>query len=255
MTTPSSTTTTTASAGTTDSASAGTTDSASPAGTHQARFLLLGDSHAGPIGRAARAAGIGFSGGPVGSGREFNAGFFDPDEGDVVFRDPAVDTLYRGFLAELGVPGIGRLGVPLVSTFGFSAHFFATTENWHMYRVRGGGFPAGFLDSALFDAIVTAMARDALAFHRYVHHLGVRVLTVMPPQRVPALSDPAVFLAAQDTVRRALLALGVEVVDPRARVTDETGFQRRELCEADDPIHGNLAFGRIILTELLERGL
>jgi len=41
----------------------------------------------------------------------------------------------------------------------------------------------------------------------------------------------------------------------RDLVTDATGDQRPELCEADDPIHGNLAFGRLILADLLERGL
>ena len=47
----------------------------------------------------------------------------------------------------------------------------------------------------------------------------------------------------------------MELVDLRARVTDATGFQRPELCEAGDPIHGNLAFGRLILADLLDRGL
>ncbi|MFJ4920287.1 hypothetical protein [Streptomyces sp. NPDC088725] len=232
--------------------------------TTPSRFLLLGDSHAGPIGRAAKGAGIPFSGGPIGAVREFNAGFFDPREDDVVFRKPEADRFYRTFLDELGVAGLGGLDVPLVSTFGFSAHFVATTENWQVYRVRSAregsdkgvaGFAPGFLSSGLFEDIVRATVRDALAFYRHARGLGLRVLAVMPPQRVPAQSDPAVFMAAQDIVREALLALGVEIVDLRARVTDETGFQRPELCEADDVIHGNLAFGRLILADLLGRGL
>lgn len=226
--------------------------------TPPARFLLLGDSHAGPIGRAAKAAGIPCCGGPMGAGREFSAEFFDVRDGDVVFRKPEAEQYYRGFLTELGVAGIAQLAVPLVSTFGFSAHFFATTENWHIYRAPatlGGGFLPGFLSSRLFDDIVGTMARGALAFYRHARDLGLRVIATMPPQRVPGLSDPAVFMAAQDTIRRALVALGVEVVDLRARVTDETGMQRPALCEADDPIHGNLAFGRLILADLLARGL
>ncbi|MFI6684903.1 hypothetical protein [Streptomyces sp. NPDC050485] len=223
--------------------------------TTPARFLLLGDSHAGPIGRAAKAAGIPFQGGPIGAGREFNAEFFDVREGDVVFRKAAADGHYRGFLAELGAAGLGDAGVPLVCTFGFSAHFLATTENWRIYRVRGGGFAPGFLTSGLFDAIVRATVRDALAFYGHARALGLRVLAVMPPQRVPGLSDPAVFGAAQESVRGALAELGVEIVDLRPRVTDEQGRQRPEFCENDDTIHGNLAFGRLILAELLARGL
>lgn len=226
--------------------------------TASARFLLLGDSHAGPIGRAATAAGIPFCGGPMGAGRDFNAGFFDLDGtggGDIVFRKPEADELYRGFLAELGLAGIGELPVPVVSTFGLSAHFFATTENWQIYRAGDGCFPSGFLTSRLFDGIVRAMARDALALYRELLRRGLRVLAVLPPQRVPGMSDREVFLAAQESVRGALAAIGVEIVDLRARVTDETGLQRPELCEADDPIHGNLAFGRLVLAELLDRGL
>ncbi|WP_029900255.1 SGNH/GDSL hydrolase family protein [Nocardia brasiliensis] len=223
--------------------------------TAPARFLLLGDSHTGPIGRAAEAARIPFQGGPIGAGREFTDDFFEARTDDVVFGKPEAEQYYRKFLGELGITTLGELPVPLVSTFGFAAHFVATTENWSLYRLRDNTFEPGFLGSALFDAIVTAVIRDALALYRHARALGLRVLAVLPPQRVPPLADPAVFLAAQETIRRAVTALGVEVVDLRARITDATGFQRRELCQADDEIHGNLAWGRIVLRELLDRGL
>ncbi|WP_433385487.1 hypothetical protein [Micromonospora sp. KLBMP9576] len=227
----------------------------SSTGTAPARFLLLGDSHAGPIGRAATAAGVPFVGGPVGSGRDFNVGFHDVRDGALVFRDAAVQERHRGFLAELAVTDLGQLRVPLVSTFGLSVHFFATGANWRIYRAGDGAFPAGFLTSELFDGIVRAMARGALAFYRHALGLGLRVLAVLPPQRVPGMSDPLVFAAAQETIRRALDALGVELVDVRARATDGTGRQRAAFCEPDDPIHGNLAFGRLIVADLLARGL
>jgi hypothetical protein len=224
-----------------------------PCSTTTARFLLLGDSHAGPIGRAATAAGIPCVGGPMGAGRDFTAGFYDPAAG--TFHEPEPERYHREFLAELGVAGLRDLGTPLVSTFGLSAHFYATTENWHLHRRRDGGFLPGFLGSALFDAIVAAMARGALDFHAHAVDLGLRVLAVLPPQRVPAMADPQVFAAAQDTLAAALTARGVEIVDVRARVTDAHGRQRPEFCEPDDPIHGNLAFGRIVLADLLDRGL
>lgn len=223
--------------------------------TAPARFLLLGDSHAGPIGRAAKAARIPFQGGPIGAGREFTDDFFEPRDHDVVFRKAEADAHYRSFLADLDADGLGHLTVPLVSTFGLSAHFVATRENWHLYRRRDGGFAPGFLSGPLFDAVVRATVRDALAFYRHALGLGLRVLAVMPPQRVPEQSDPVVFMAAQETVRDALDALGVELVDLRARTTGPDGFQRPELCEADDAIHGNLAFGRLVLADLLARGL
>lgn len=223
--------------------------------TAPARFLLLGDSHAGPIGRAAEAARIPFVGGPIGAGREFTDDFFRPRADDLVFGKPAAEQYYRKFLGELGIATLGELPVPLVCTFGFAAHFVATTENWSLYRCRDNTFEPGFLDSALFDAIVTAVVRDALAFYRHTRTLGLRSLAVLPPQRVPPLSDPEVFFAAQETIRRTVAELGVEVVDLRETITGTDGFQRRALCQADDDIHGNLAWGRIILRELLDRGL
>jgi len=220
-----------------------------------ARFLLLGDSHAGPIGRAAAETGLPFVGGPMGAARDFTAEFFDLPGGAVAFRAAEPQRLYEGFLADLGVAGLRDLRIPLVATFGFGVHFYATAENWWIYREPDGGFPPGFLTSALFDAIVLAMARDAVAFYRHAVELGLRVLAVLPPQRVPGQSDPAVFRAAQESLARALSGFGVELVDLRARAVDETGWQRPELCEPDDPIHGSLAFGRLIVAELLERGL
>ncbi|GAA2153286.1 hypothetical protein GCM10009760_50840 [Kitasatospora kazusensis] len=222
--------------------------------TAPARFLLLGDSHAGPIGRAAQAAGLPFEGGPLGAGREFTDEFFEPRDADVVFHAPEAERLYRGFLSGLQAPGLGAAGVPVVSTLGLSVHFVATADNWQLYRGPGGLTP-GFLSSALFADIVRASVRAALAFYGHALSLGLRVLAVLPPQRVPAHADPLVFMAAQDVVRDALTGLGVEIVDLRARTTDEHGFQRPQLCEPADAIHGNLAFGRLILAELLERGL
>ncbi len=223
--------------------------------TAPARFLLLGDSHAGPIGRAAQAAAIPFTGGPIGSGRDFNVGFYQLHDADPVFTDAEIDKLYRGFLADLRIAGLPELTIPLVLTFGLSAHFLATAQNWQLYRTSSGAFLPGFVSSPLFDAIVTAMTKDAIAFYRHARALGLRVLAALPPQRVPSMSDPEIFLAAQETVRAALACLGVEIVDVRDRVTDASGFQRAEFCEADDPIHGNLAFGRLILASLLDHGL
>jgi hypothetical protein len=224
-------------------------------GSLPARFLLLGDSHAAVIGQAATTAGIGFQGGPIGSARDFTAGFFEVGPDDIVFHDAEANRRYRGFLTNLGVAGLHRLAVPLVCTFGFSAHVYATTENWSFYRTRAGDIVPGFLASALFTDVVRAMARGALRFYAHARGAGLRVLAVMPPQRVPGMSDPAVFDAAQDVVRNAVHALGVEVVDLRALVTDASGRQRPEFSPANDPIHGNLAFGRLILADLLTRGL
>jgi hypothetical protein len=216
---------------------------------------LLGDCHAIAIGRATKAAGIPFCGGPIGTASEFNTGFFDVHDGEVAFRKPEAERLYREFLSELDVVGLGELSIPLVSTFGFSVHLFAHEENWRIYRDRDGSFAPHFLSGRLFDGIIRAMARGALDFYRHARGLGLRVLVVVAPQRIPDRSDPAIFLAAQDVMCRAVRELGAQVVDLRARSCDEKGRQRPELCSDESPVHGNIAFGRLVLDELLARGL
>ncbi|MEU6200376.1 hypothetical protein [Streptomyces sp. NPDC047061] len=222
-----------------------------------ARFLLLGDSHAGCVGRAAQQAGLPFVGGPVGSGRDFLGPFLDDldDKGDLVFRDAEPRRLVREFLDVFGVTGFAGLGVPLVCTFGLSAHTVATRQNWDIHRDRHGTVPERFLRSGLFADLVRAGVRGALAFYDRTAALGLRVLVPLPPQRVPGMSDASVFFAAQDVIGAELRARGVELVDLRARVTDGSGHQRPVFCQADDTIHGNLAFGRLVVAELLDRGL
>ncbi|MFD4575728.1 hypothetical protein ACFWNK_24540 [Streptomyces sp. NPDC058417] len=210
------------------------------------------------MGRAARAADLPFAGGPIGSGRDFLGPFCAPggtDGTDVTFRDTEADRLYREALDALDVRALGALPVPLVCTFGLSLHTVATRQNWDVHRDPGGVLPEAFLRGPLFAALVTAYVRGALAFYDRALALGLRVLAPLPPQRVPPMSDARVFTAAQEVVRTELAARGVEIVDLRARVTDASGLQRRAFSQADDPIHGNLAFGRLVVRALLDRGL
>ncbi|WP_327406845.1 hypothetical protein OG194_46865 [Streptomyces sp. NBC_01288] len=227
--------------------------------TTPARFLLLGDSHAGCVGRAAQAAELPFAGGPLGSGRDFLGPFFDADTDtdatDLTFRQTETQRLYREHLDTLDVTALDELPVPLVCTFGLSAHTVATRQNWDLYRDRHGTVPDTFLRSRLFADLVRATVRGALTFYDHAVALGLRVLAPLPPQRVPGMSDPNVFFAAQDILVTELSARDVELVDLRARVTDTTGLQRPAFSQADDTIHGNLAFGRLVVSELLDRGL
>jgi hypothetical protein len=215
---------------------------------------MLGDSHVGPLGRAAQAARIPFRGGPIGASRDFFDDFFAASEHDIVFHAPEMERYFRGFLDELNVACLDELTIPLVSTIGSSVHFVATQHNWMCYRDTAG-YPTDFLSSPLFQDIVATMAAPALRFYRQMRAFNLRVVGVLPPQRVPRQSDPVIFMAAQDTFRRHIATIGIEIVDLRDRIVDETGFQRSELCEENDEIHGNLAWGRIVLSELLELGL
>lgn len=216
-------------------------------------FLLLGDSHVGVVGQAARARQLSFSGGPLGAGRDFGVDFFTLAPDDVVFRDAELERLYRQALAQLDVPSLGRIPGPLVSSIGLSLHYLATRQNWLCYQGQDGAFDPGFLEGPLFATIIDTLSRPALAFYQQALGLGLKVYAVLPPQRVPPMADARVFMAAQAQLIERLTALGVELVDVREAANDDQGRQRAEFCEVDDPLHGNLAFGELVLGQLLRQ--
>ncbi|MBV4477565.1 hypothetical protein [Pseudomonas botevensis] len=226
-----------------------------PYSTTTPRFLLLGDSHAGVIGKAAQARQVPFSGGPLGTGRDFAVDFFSLTRQDVVFRDAEMQRLYRQALEPFAVPQLAHVAVPLVSTLGLSLHYLATAPNWTCYQTPDGEFDEGFFAGPLFASIIDTLSRPALAFYEQALALNLKVFAVLPPQRVPELSNPQVFMAAQRLLIESLHSLGVELIDVRASANDEHGFQQPAFCEVDDPLHGNLAFGVLIVEQLLRRGL
>ncbi|WP_246108616.1 hypothetical protein [Streptomyces sedi] len=199
-----------------------------------------------------------FHGGPLGVGRDFVTDFARLTDGRLTFRGPLAQKLYRDHLARFGARELGEVPVPLVSTFGCALTSLAGVELWRVHRVGDGfpeGFPDGFLESPFFRTLARALTRHALEFYRHAVEVSPRVVAVLPPQRVPEGADPAVFAALQETVREAVEECGAEIVDPRPKATDEHGRQRPEFSDPDSPLHGNVAFGRLIVADLLDRGL
>lgn len=215
-------------------------------------FLLIGDSHAGAIGEAARARGLAFCGGPIGSGRDFFAPFFVVRDGDPVFRDEDAERLYRGFLEALSVGSLAQVGVPLLSTIGSSLHFPGVSESWRLHAPPGEDPSDAFFASPLFERIAEAVLAEMLAFHRHARVCGLRTLFALAPQRRPETAMKRACLALQDIAVDRLRAIGVEIVDCRATTADAAGDQLAEFSETGDPIHGNLAFGAHVLDRALE---
>lgn len=220
-----------------------------------ARFLLIGDSHAGAIGRAAQAAGVPFVGGPIGAGRDFIGRFHERRDDDIRWLHAGMAEYMGAFQRSLGGTPVGKLTIPVVSTIGFGAHFFAIYESWRIYLDREQRYAPAFLTGVLFSKLIGAMAQDALSLYRDLHDMGLRVLAVMPPQRVLETADPVIFFAAQEALKQHLLAIGIEVIDVRAEAVGPDGYQRPEYCEPDDTLHGNQAFGALILNALNQVGV
>ncbi|NLR73776.1 hypothetical protein [Leeia aquatica] len=220
-----------------------------------ARFLLVGDSHAGAIGRAAQAAEVPFVGGPVGAGRDFIGRFHERCGEEIRWLHAGVAAYMDEFQRTLGGGPLGKLTTPVVSTIGFGAHFFAIHESWRIYQDRQQQYSPAFLAGPLFSKLIGVMAQDALALYRDLHDMGLRVLAVMPPQRVLETADPTIFFAAQEALKQHLQAIGIEVIDVRPEAAGPDGYQRPEYCEPNDTLHGNQAFGALILNALHQAGV
>jgi hypothetical protein len=220
-------------------------------------FLLLGDSHAAAVGKAAQAMGLRFVGGPIGAGRDYFAPFFVPREetgsDQMVLRFIRADAakIWAQFQTELAVSNSSVSSVPLLCTFGTSFHFPATSENWWLYQEQITQAPIAFFESKLFTQLAQNMLAPALDFYRLLKDASLSVHVALPPQRVPNMAQDQVYFALQQKFIEALTELKVPVIDVRSQVCDARGLQRAEFGEANDPIHGNLAFGKKIVESYL----
>ncbi|WP_422377770.1 hypothetical protein [Roseibium sp.] len=213
-------------------------------------FLLLGDSHAAAIGRAARLDGVSFHGGPLGSGREFFSPFFTVGDGRLALTGEQAAKLLAKFLTDLGIPALEQLKCPLVSTLGLSPHFMATREIWSCYAAPDTDPDTETLHSPIFAEVVEEMLAVPLTFYRHLVGNGVDVIGVAAPQRVPDLSIPSVFTAVQDQMLDRYRAIGMRLIDLRQDTGGSDGWLRTEFCKDNDPLHANEAFGRLVLQEI-----
>lgn len=215
--------------------------------TNDPQFLLLGDSHAGAIGRAAKETGVQFVGGPMGAGREFTAPFVDWDAEKLTFRSSYADEMYQSFLEELNASSLLEVKLPLLCTFGFAPHFYATSENWEIYREADHTLSPSFLESQLFHDLICVMAQGALGFYRSLIEKGVEITAVLPPQKIPETADPNVFYAAQEVLIVEANCMGLKILDVRQGTVGKDGLQLDDYSQENDPIHGNVAFGQVLL--------
>ena len=218
---------------------------------HSHEFLLLGDSHAAAIGHAAKALGLKFYGGPIGSGREFFAPFFQMENSRIQFTGEQPRTLLDRFLKSLETHSLEDLRIPLLSTLGLSPHFPATYEMWSLYEDEDGGHSTDFLESHMFGAIVDQMIEQPMHFYRHLIQNGVDIVGIVAPQRVPELSSPAVFKAVQDRILLNYKRLGVTLLDARHQSCGDNGWLLQSYCKDGDPLHANQAFGELVIAQWL----
>jgi hypothetical protein len=216
-------------------------------------FLLLGDSHAGALKRAAEALNVSFTGGNLMAGKEMNDYFFRIDGNQFVLTSESASRLLAGYLRK------GKLGqnlldieVPLLSTVGFNTHNFESA-----FRNQGLTIDAAenkrFISAACFEAVVDGARRGALEFYRALRQADRIVYAVLSPQRF-APEKAAVCRAFEVVMVRRLLALGVGIIDVRAETTDGEGvlLSKFEPEKTEDWVHANGDFGAIVIKKFRE---
>jgi len=210
-------------------------------------FALIGDSHAGTIGRAARERDLKFGGGPMASGKEFYSNFFRIDDGKIQFTVSDTRELYAELCELWSNKRLEELDVPIISTIGSGFHFPAAREIWASFQNEQGEFEAGFTKSELFDDIITRMLEPMVLFHQQLIKSEKHLLFVLPPQRFPGSAIPEVFQIVQEHAQNKLANMGCAIIDLRKNTCDELGRQLPEYSQDNDPIHGNIALGQEIL--------
>ncbi|MEP5762428.1 MAG: hypothetical protein ABJ327_24555 [Litoreibacter sp.] len=209
-------------------------------------FILLGDSHAGAIGIAARKNNLQFLGGPLASGREFYLPFHDHVEGKISFRDDDMETLHRQLCSMLGVDNLLSINLPILCTIGSGFHVAATSALWGSFMNDQRSIDDGFFQSTLFQDMCAGLFDPARQFYKTLRDAGYNVQFALPPQRCPDTSDVRVMLAFQSCVLSQLRDLGCSIVDTR-KITASNAQQRVEFCKENDPVHANDAFGEAVL--------
>lgn len=210
-------------------------------------FALIGDSHAGAIGRAARARELRFQGGPMASAKSFYSDFFEVGTKALFFTDSDVQEMHNELCRLLEIPNLEALTVPLISTIGSGFHVPATNAIWASFRNPASEFDAGFLNSDLCAAICDRMLSPMCTFHEHLIQQGITVQFVLPPQRVPETSDQQIHAMVQSRASATLADIGCTIIDVRKRTCDINGQQLPSYCEEKDPLHANIAMGEIVL--------
>ena len=214
--------------------------------TENPEFILIGDSHAGAIGKAARARGIPFTGGPIASGRAFFEPFCETRP-RLRFLDPEVEEMHQELRRLLGVACLSEASAPVLSTIGSGFHFPAARVLWEAFLTPGGSLEASVGESALVAEVLQRMLQPMLGFHEALLKTGLQVCFVLPPQRIPDSAHEALFQAVQSQAVAGLEDLGCQLLDLRTATCDAQGRLRAEFCQENDPIHANEAWGDELL--------
>lgn len=208
----------------------------------QTDFHLVGDSNAGAIGIAARAAGCNFLGGPTVAGRRADRAFFSVDENGIA-------RYHEDIGARLSLEEAMSNDIPLLSTFGFNTQRIGMELGAY---INSQGITFENISASVLDQCLEDYKAGPLAFYREALGRGVRVYATYSPQRFPeTYFDTAIKLEA--LLAAKLQEIGVTMVDVRDETTDAQGRLLPELAteREGDQTHANDRWGKAVLDRFL----
>lgn len=215
----------------------------------KADLFVLGDSHAIAIVQAALDKGIAAVGGPLDIGRNLNREFFDISGTDFVFRDPAAQSRYTGFLKSLGAESLRDVEVPVVSTLGSNFHYLSRPEAWPDITL-GEDRDKQFITRLAFEETIKHLVEGDITACRHLSAMGKTVFWPLPPRRTP-LASHEIYLAIEELVPKLMKSCGAIIIDVRDVTLDAEGNYRPDFVpSAADKVHGNTLFGSTVVDRL-----
>lgn len=218
-------------------------------------FGIIGDSHTGIFVRALRAAGEEqlLDGGPLGAGNNFFVPFFEAADGDVVFKQPGLQSNYASWKSLTASRGIVDFRHRLIVSMGLSGASFCNSQVWRRHAPsQAANERRRFVSSGLVEAMIEALQHNVLLFYRHClsQELLVAAIAAPPPQpHAPffqVLGKDSVFelyRRYQQPVRSLLREHGIPIIEPDW--TDETGYLMTPF-NGDDPHHAGMSCGAVV---------
>lgn len=210
-------------------------------------LFLIGDSHAVAIGRAASERGIRVLGGPLGTGKQLEANFFDIVDGQFTINE-SISAQNQNVTSQLDdFRFILDFDGPILSTIGFNTYRF--TQDLHRYLTKNGHqFWEDAMSSQTFEQTVHDARSSAQNFYRSLAAHGKHVFFTHSPQIVP-LAQHQTFLACEKILVPIIQETGATFVDIRAQLGPIDKI-KEQYADTRLPMHANTAYGHLVLDRL-----
>jgi hypothetical protein len=204
-------------------------------------LFLIGDSHASPLGYAARSLGLVLHGGPIGRGVSLETSFFAIEKG--LFRLTKPEHAERQKLFET----LADFNGPILSTVGFNSHLFARQLAEYCGEA---GVPLAAISDHLFARCVHDARSGALAFYAAMSDLKKEVYFTCSPQLPQREKDMPYLRRFENVMIDSIMKYGAIFLDVRGDIV--SGGKVLLQYVAEDGVHGTELWGRRVIERFIK---